>query len=68
MEKIIEIRIRSQILYMTSLKISPKWSSETNKFHLPEQQLPLTINEIESKLGNFPQKKSLSMVLLNFLI
>ncbi|KAB7499884.1 GPI transamidase component PIG-S [Armadillidium nasatum] len=53
LKDIVELRIRSQILYMTSMRINPKWSSNYKHYSLPEKQLPLTINSIEAKLGSF---------------
>ncbi|XP_066954584.1 GPI transamidase component PIG-S [Macrobrachium rosenbergii] len=52
-QSISEISIRSQVLYMTGLNVSPQWSSSYSHFALPEEQLPLTINAIEAKLGSY---------------
>ncbi|XP_076067956.1 phosphatidylinositol glycan anchor biosynthesis class S isoform X2 [Oratosquilla oratoria] len=48
-----DITVRSQVLYVTSLNIAPQWSDSHKHYKLPEEQLPLTINSIESKLGSF---------------
>ncbi|XP_068202588.1 GPI transamidase component PIG-S [Palaemon carinicauda] len=52
-ENIADVSIRSQVLYMTGLNVSPQWSSSYSHFALPEEQLPLTINAIEAKLGSY---------------
>ena len=51
LDNVSKISIRSQVLYMTGLNVSPQWSSSYSHFALPEEQLPLTINAIEAKLG-----------------
>ncbi|KAK7070270.1 hypothetical protein SK128_014635 [Halocaridina rubra] len=53
LESITKISIRSQVLYMTALSVSPMWSSSYKHFALPQEQLPLTINAIEAKLGSY---------------
>ena len=53
LKDIADMNVRSQILYMTSLNVFPKWKPETQHYILPEDQLPLTINAIEAKLGEF---------------
>lgn len=46
-----KLTVRSQVLYMTGLSVSPQWSKAYQHYALPETQLPLTINAIEAKLG-----------------
>jgi len=47
------LSVRSQVLYMSGLKVAPKWSSIYHHYALPHEQLPLTINDIEAKLGSY---------------
>ena len=51
LENVSKLTVRSQVLYMTGLSVSPQWSRTHKHYALPENQLPLTINAIEAKLG-----------------
>lgn len=51
LETVSKLTVRSQVLYMTGLSVSPQWSKAHQHYALPENQLPLTINAIEAKLG-----------------
>lgn len=53
LDSVAKISVRSQVLYMTGLNVSPQWSSTYSHFGLPQEQLPLTINAIEAKLGSY---------------
>ncbi|KAG0712936.1 GPI transamidase component PIG-S [Chionoecetes opilio] len=53
LESVSKMTVRSQVLYMTGLSVSPQWSKAHQHYALPENQLPLTINAIEAKLGSF---------------
>ncbi|XP_063882691.1 GPI transamidase component PIG-S-like [Scylla paramamosain] len=53
LENVSKLTVRSQVLYMTGLSVSPQWSEAHKHYALPENQLPLTINAIEAKLGSF---------------
>nr|XP_045616240.1 GPI transamidase component PIG-S-like [Procambarus clarkii]XP_045616241.1 GPI transamidase component PIG-S-like [Procambarus clarkii]XP_045616242.1 GPI transamidase component PIG-S-like [Procambarus clarkii]XP_045616243.1 GPI transamidase component PIG-S-like [Procambarus clarkii] len=53
LEKVTKLIVRSQVLYMSGLNVSPKWSTHHDHYALPQEQLPLTINAIEAKLGSF---------------
>lgn len=53
LENVSKLTVRSQVLYMTGLSVSPQWSRTHKHYALPENQLPLTINAIEAKLGSF---------------
>ncbi|KAK8740860.1 hypothetical protein OTU49_002736 [Cherax quadricarinatus] len=53
LESVTKLIVRSQVLYMSGLNVSPKWSTDHEHFALPQDQLPLTINAIEAKLGSF---------------
>ena len=50
---IADLNVKSQVLYMTSLNVFPGWRESDQLYVLPEDQLPLTINAIEAKLGSF---------------
>lgn len=50
-ESVAKLSIKSQVLYMTGLNVSPQWSESYMHYALPQDQLPLTINAIEAKLG-----------------
>ncbi|XP_047502310.1 GPI transamidase component PIG-S-like [Penaeus chinensis] len=52
-ESVAKLSIKSQVLYMTGLNVSPQWSESFMHYALPQDQLPLTINAIEAKLGSF---------------
>ena len=47
----VSLRFKSQVLYVIQLKVAPKWQGDY--YALPQSQLPLTINDIEAKLGDF---------------
>lgn len=53
LENVAKLTVRSQVLYMTGLNVSPQWSAAHQHYALPQDQLPLTINAIEAKLGSF---------------
>ncbi|KAG7163208.1 GPI transamidase component PIG-S-like [Homarus americanus] len=48
LEQVTKLIVRSQVLYMTSLSVSPQWSASHEHYALPQDQLPLTINAIEA--------------------
>lgn len=52
LESVAVLSVKSQVLYMTGLTVSPEWSPSHHHYALPHHQLPLTINAIEAKLGN----------------
>lgn len=52
-ESVAKLSIKSQVLYMTGLNVSPQWSESYMHYALPQDQLPLTVNAIEAKLGSF---------------
>ncbi|KAK3880336.1 hypothetical protein Pcinc_015164 [Petrolisthes cinctipes] len=53
LESVAVVSVRSQVLYMTGLSVTPEWSPHHQHYALPHHQLPLTINAIEAKLGSF---------------
>ena len=47
----LELSVRSQRLYMTGLSVAPQWNARHAHFALTQEQLTLTVNAIEAKLG-----------------
>ncbi|ODN04537.1 GPI transamidase component PIG-S [Orchesella cincta] len=48
-----EFTVRSQVLYYVKLNVMPRLNSRTGIYEIPNEQLPLVINPVESKLSSF---------------